>query len=107
MLRIHSTILEMIGDVRHYADAIALKDRDLARQLRRSSMSVLLNEAEGSGCRAGTRRARYNDALGSARETFAGLEGAEAAGYIDAFRPDSRRRLDHIIGTFVRLLHRP
>lgn len=105
MLKIHPTILEMIADVRHYADAIAAKDRDLARQLRRSSMSVLLNEAEGSGGRGGTRRARYDDALGSARETLAGLEGAAAAGYIRAVRTDTRRRFDAIIGTLVRILH--
>ena len=103
MLRIHNTVLEMIADVRRYADAIAGQDRDLARRLRRASMSVLLNVAEGSGARGGTRRARYDDALGSARETLAGLEGAEAAGYIAALRPDSRRRLDAIIGTLVRI----
>ena len=49
--------------------------------------------------------ARCDDALGSARETRAALEGAEAAGYIASFRGDSQRRLDIIIGTFVRILH--
>ena len=104
MLRIKTTILEMIRDVRGYADEIALIDRDHARQLRRSSMSVLLNTAEGSGSRGGTRRQRYDDALGSARETFAGLEGAEAAGYIQSFTTEDRRRFDHIIGTLVNLV---
>lgn len=105
MLRIHGVILEMVRDVRGYADVIERRDRDHARQLRRCSLSVLLNEAEGSGCRGGTRRARYDDALGSARETLAALEGAEAAGYIGRVRPESRQRLDHVIGTFVRILH--
>ena len=105
MLRIHGVILDMVADVTGYIDEIAKHDRDLARQISRARMSVLLNEAEGSGSRGGTRRQRYDDALGSAREAWAGLEGARAARYIACIRPDTRRRFDIIIGTFVRILH--
>ena len=58
MLRIYGVMLEMVKDVGGIAEEIARSDRDLARQVRRSSMSVLLNTAEGSGCRGGTRQAR-------------------------------------------------
>ena len=84
--------------------SVARFDRDHARQLRRASMSVVLNVAEGSGSRGGRRRARYDDALGSARETLAGLEAAEAAGYIPAIASSVRQRFNHIIGTLVRLV---
>ena len=104
MLRIYPVCLQMIRDVRPLADQIARFDRDHARQLRKSSMSVHLNIAEGSGSRAGLRRARYDDALGSARESLANLEGAEAAGYIRSIDPALRHRFDHIIGTLVKLV---
>ena len=68
-------------------------------------MSVVLNIAEGSGCRGGLRRIRYENALGSARETLANLEAAEAVGYIDEVPGDLRNRLDHIIGVLVKLVH--
>jgi four helix bundle protein len=104
MLRIYPVTLEMVRDVRTLADRVARFDRDLARQLRRASMSLTLNLAEGSGSRGGRRRARHEDALGSARETLAGLEAAEAVGCIDRLEPVVRRRFDHIIGTLVRLV---
>ena len=104
MLRIYPVCLQMVRDVRPVADQIARFDRDHARQLRRSSMSVPLNVAEGSGSRGGRRRARYDDALGSARETLANLEASEAVGYIRRVEPTLRHRLDNIIGTLVNLV---
>ena len=80
-------------------------DRDQARQLRRSCLSVALNVAEGTGCRGGTRRARYDDALGSARETLGNLEAAEAIGYIAPLDPALRNQFDHIIGVLVKIVH--
>ena len=104
MLRIYPVCLQMVRDVRPLADQIAGVDRDHARQLRRSSMSVPLNVAEGSGSRGGNRRARYDNALGSARETLANLESSFAAGYIAEIPGELRNRLDHIIGTLVKLV---
>ena len=105
MLRIYAVALDMVRESRPLADHIARHDKDHARQLRRSSMSVVLNIAEGSGCRGGLRRIRYENALGSARETLANLEAAEAVGYIDAVPGDLRDRFDHIIGVLVKLVH--
>ena len=106
MLRIYPVCLQMVREVRPLAELIAQVDRDHARQLRRSSMSVVLNTAEGMGFRGGTRRARYDNALGSARETLANLEAAEAAGYITEVPEPLGERFDHIIGTLVRLVYR-
>jgi four helix bundle protein len=64
-------------------------------------MSVALNVAEGAGSRGGNRRLRYENALGSARETLSNLECSEAAGYIAPLTVEQRGRFDHIIGTLV------
>ncbi len=106
MLDIYPVCVEMVRRVGVLADAIAQHDRDHARQLRRSRMSVPLNVAEGSGCDGGTQRQRYKDALGSARETLANLECAEAAGYIGPLDCELRRMFDHIIGTLVKCVYR-
>jgi four helix bundle protein len=104
MLKIYPVCLAMVKDVKTLADAIAAFDRDLARQLRRASVSVVLNVAEGSAVRDGRRRVRYGDALGSARETFAGLEVGVAAGYLPGLESAICRRFDRIIGTLVKLV---
>lgn len=105
MLRIYPVSLQMVRDVRPLADKIAQHDRDHARQLRKSSLSVPLNIAEGSGSRGGNRRARYDTALGSARESLANLEAACAAGYIREIPTQLRNRFDHIIGTLVKIVY--
>ena len=104
MLRIYPVSIAMVREVRPYADRIACFDRDLARQLRRSSTAVALNLAEGSGTRGGRRRQSYDYALGEARETLANLEAAKAIGYIVTIETHVREQLDHIIGTLVNLV---
>ena len=105
MLRIYPACLQMVRDVRPYADRIERFDKDQARQLRRSSTSVPLNVGEGSGGRGGRRRYSYDTALMEARETLTNLEAAEAIGYIRRIDPTLRGRLNHIIGTLVRILY--
>jgi four helix bundle protein len=102
MLRIYSTVIEVIGMLRPVVVAIEARDRDLARQLRRASASVALNVCEGSGSRGGTRRERYHNALGSARETGACLDVAEAFGYIGRVDPGLRDRLDRVRATLAK-----
>jgi len=104
VLRIYPVCLAMVRDVRPYAERIGRFDRELARQLRRSSVSVALNVAEGSGLRGGRRRQTNEYALGEARETLANLEAAQAIGYVGGIEETMRRRFDHIIGTLVRLV---
>jgi four helix bundle protein len=103
MLRIYPVCLDMVREVRPLADRIAQADRAHADQLRRSALSVTLNVAEGSGSRGGNRRARYDSALGSARETLANLEAAEAIGYLPPLAEGLRARLNRIIGTLVKV----
>jgi four helix bundle protein len=104
MLRIYPVCIEMVREVRPYADRIARFDRDLARQLRKSCTAVPLNLAEGSGLRGGLQRQSYDHALAEARETLANLEAAEAIGYLPSVEASVRERLDHIIGTLVKLV---
>ena len=101
MLRIYPVCLQIVRAVRPLADRIAKYDKDHARQLRRSSLSIANNVGEGWGVRGGNRRERYSNALGSARETLINLECAEAAGYIDAIGPEMRNWFNHVIGTLV------
>ena len=102
MLRIYTTVIEVLGLLRPLMAQIERHDRDLARQLRRASASVALNISEGSGSRGGTRRERYHNALGSARETGACLDVAEALGYVARVDASVRDRLDHVRATLAK-----
>ncbi len=102
MLRIYSTVIEVLGMLRPVLVEIEARDHDLARQLRRASASIALNVSEGSGSRGGTRRERYHNALGSARETGACLDVAEALGYVAGVDAALRDRLDHVRATLVK-----
>ena len=86
-------------ELRPLVSQIEAHDRDLARQLRRAASSIALNTSEGSGCSGGTRRERYRNALGSARETGACLDVARAFGYVDDVDAKLLDTLDHIRAT--------
>ena len=102
MLRIYDVVLDVLRRLKPVVAKIAEHDADLARQLRRAATSVLLNVAEGSGCRGGTKRQRYYDALGSARESAACLDAAGALGYC-AVDAGVRDQLERIAATLVKL----
>jgi four helix bundle protein len=102
MLRIYATILDVIRGLRPVVATIEARDRDLARQLRRAMASVALNVSEGSGSNGGTRRERYRNALGSARETGACLDVALAMGYVDDVDAALLDALDKVRATLVR-----
>jgi four helix bundle protein len=101
MLKIYEVILVVIERLRPVVAKIAQHDASLAKQMRDAATSVALNTAEGSGQRGGHRRERYRTALGSARETQAGLDTAVAWGYIDA-QPELRDMLEHVAATLIR-----
>lgn len=65
---------------------------------------MALNISEGMGSRGRLRQVRYHTALGSARETLACLEVAEAFGYVAEVDAAIRTRMDRIIGTLVKLV---
>ena len=104
MLRIYIVCIEIVREVRPYAERIGRMDPDLARQLKRASVAVLLNVAEGSGNRAGRRRNSYDIALGEAREMRACLEAAEAIGYVTNVDEGLKERIDRVIATLFKLV---
>jgi four helix bundle protein len=86
-LEIYSVILEL---VRRLAPAIRQLKRcsaPLAEQMERALTSVPLNTAEGAYSRGRNRQVRFHIALGSARETLACLETAEAMGFVGPMDP--------------------
>jgi four helix bundle protein len=99
MLRIYGVMLQVAREMKPLIGRIEGKDRDLARQMRRAVTSVVLNLGEGMGSSGGTRRERYRNALGSARETRAALDVAEALGYVELRESD----LTLVINTLYKL----
>jgi four helix bundle protein len=99
MLRIYTTIVDVLRGLRPVIAQIEIHDRDLARQLRRAASSMALNTSEGSGCHGGTRRERYRNALGSARETGSCLDVALAFGYVEEVDAQLLDALDHVRAT--------
>jgi four helix bundle protein len=105
MLRIYNVILEVQRMLVPVIDDIERHDRDLARQLRRSSSSMCLNTGEGSGSRGGTRMERYSNALASAVETGCNLDSALAMQYIEAIDPRLLDKLDHVRAVLYKITH--
>jgi four helix bundle protein len=107
-LRIYDTTIEMVRTVGGFARLVERKDPDLARQMRRASASVPLNLSEGLYSQGRNREARLYNAMGSAKETLACIDVAAALGYVpeQAAVPE-RGRLDHIVATLWKLIHRP
>lgn len=103
MLRIYPVILSFVEDVAPLIGRIARCDPDLARQLRRSSASVVLNTAEGMYARGRSRQVCYNVALREMRESYAALEVAVRLGYIAPPSAELEARVAQILGTLVRL----
>ena len=103
MLGIYPVILEVLKQLQAPLRRIELRDKDLARQLRRCSASIALNVAEGMYSRGKNRNARYHSALGSAREALACLEVAEAFGYVGATEAALCEQLRRVVGTLVKL----
>ena len=99
MLRIYNVMIRVVREMRPVLVRIEGKDRDLARQMRRALASMVLNTGEGSGSSGGTRRERYRNALGSARETQAGLDVAVALGYVEPMASD----LELVMNTLYKL----
>jgi four helix bundle protein len=104
MLRIYSNVIEVLRALRPVVALIEAHDRDLARQLRRAASSAALNMCEGSGSRGGTRRERYQNALGSARETGACLDVAIAIGYVQEIDAEIIAQLDRVRATLFRVV---
>jgi four helix bundle protein len=82
--------------------------RELIEQLDRTSLSMLLNTAEGNGKRQGQQRAKFfDDARGSAFECAACLDASVAKGFasIDRVRP-GKEMLARVVAMLTRLIDR-
>ena len=106
MLTIYSVVVQVVTQLGPVVKEIERRDRDLARQMRRAMTSVPLNLSEGTYARGGNKIARYDTALGSARETRACVEVAVALGYLRPLDAALMDRLDEIAATLYRLVHR-
>jgi len=103
MLRIYFVILDWIASLRPVISAIARHDRNFADQLRRSSISVGLNTAEGMGATGRSKLNCYRIALREMRESIAAVEIAGRLGYVQALDEAADDRQLHILATLVRL----
>ncbi|MBT8482901.1 MAG: four helix bundle protein, partial [Myxococcales bacterium] len=81
-LIIQQRALQAAGGLREVLPVVRKRDRSLFDQIHRAMNSVVLNIAEADGNDAGTARARFASACGSAKEVRAGLQLAIAYGYV-------------------------
>ncbi len=85
-LIVQQKALQAAAGLQTVLPVIRKRDRDLFDQVRRAMNSVVLNIAEAEGNDAGTARARFASACGSAKEVRAGLQLAAAYGYVGRTR---------------------
>lgn len=97
------SIVKLVGRTYHQ---IAKHDPDLARQMRRAVSSITLNIAEGAAMTGGNQRQRYITALGSAKETRACFDIAEALDYIPPMSDEDVQHFRKVIGVLVRNIWR-
>ena len=91
-----------VGAVKPVIDAA--KDAELRDQLRRASLSALLNLAEGNARKGKDRSNRFRIAEGSAREAMEAVHAAVAWGYVTVEEGrESIELLDRTIAMLVRL----
>lgn len=105
---VHEVALEMAARLGPALEALARRDRDLARQMRRAAASVVLNIAEGAQRRGKDRLHFYRIAAGSAAETGSALRLARAWGYLDGpAMAAAEALLDRVQAMLWRLTHGP
>jgi four helix bundle protein len=83
-LIIQQRALAAAGGLRQILPVVRKRDRSLFDQIHRAMNSVVLNIAEADGNDAGTARARFASACGSAKEVRAGLQLGVAYGYFSS-----------------------
>ena len=81
-LIIQQRALQAASGLQQLLPIVRKRDRALFDQIHRAMNSVVLNIAEADGNDAGTAKARFASACGSAKEVRAGLQLAVACGYV-------------------------
>ena len=93
---------EAVKSVKPILDAV--KDGEIRDQLKRASLSVVLNIAEGNSRKGKDKLNRFSFAEGSAREAMEAIITAEAWGYISQAQAKPVIELfDRVIAMLVRL----
>ncbi|MCE9574740.1 MAG: four helix bundle protein [Deltaproteobacteria bacterium] len=96
--RVYDLALDALRLARASITRIHATNRDLADQLQRAASSVVLNLAEGAQRRGRDRAHSYRIAAGSAAESRACLDAAEALGYVSAAdAAELWRRFDAVV----------
>ena len=85
-LIVQQRALQAAGGLRQVLPEVRTRDKSLFDQIHRAMNSVVLNIAEADGNDAGTAKARFATACGSAKEVRAGLQLAVAYGYVPKTR---------------------
>ena len=101
-LDVYQAALRLLPIASEIADRLPPRNASLADQLRRASLSIPLNIAEGSGKTSGPDRRRfYAIARGSAMECGAVIDACQALSVIESsFADDANEQL----GSIVRML---
>ena len=104
-LKIYPVVLELVRRLAPHLGELKARSAGLGDQFERALTSVPLNVAEGAYSRGKIRPARYQTALGSAREALACWETAQALGWVGPLEPEVTALFNRVIGTLVRLSH--
>jgi len=108
MMKTYRLALKMVREIAAINRCIERRDADLARQLRRASMSVPLNISEGMYSRGKNRSVRLSNAMASAKESVACLEVAVAVDYLDRQSiVEALAQLDHLVAALWNMVHKP
>ena len=98
----YENAIECVRALRGLIAVVRRKNGSLATQIRKAAQSMALNVAEGRGRGGRDRGYHFSVALGSARETLAGLDIAEAFGDLD---PQATVRARQLLDRECRLLY--
>jgi four helix bundle protein len=99
--------IEVVQSLRDVVSQLALRDRDLANQIRRAASSAALNVAEGAKRAGKDQLHHYRIAAGSAAEVRAALAVGAAWGYFDSARyAPIEALLDRQAALLYRIAHR-
>jgi four helix bundle protein len=103
MFEVYEVAKTAVRRMRPVVEAVQVRDRDLARQMRRAGASVLLNIAEGWRRLGRDRRQHYVIAAGSNAEVRAALDVCECLGYLDS---EAYAELDAVLDRVSAMLYR-
>jgi four helix bundle protein len=101
---VYEVSIELIRALRPIVGRLGTRDSKLADEIRRAATSVALNLGEGNRKRGKSRLSFFRIAAGSANEVRAGLEVAEAWGYLEEEETqDAAGLVDRVLAMLWRL----